>query len=389
MLRFLKNIQINNYWSLRKKHKLLIVGQTPPPYGGQAIMIENILKFRYDDIQLIHVRMNFSSGMDDIGKVKLKKFFELFRVIVKIYWQRIFHNVNVLYYPPAGPNTVPILRDIVILLTTRFLFRKTIFHFHAAGLSEKFHQLQPVLQLAFKKAYFYPDLTIRLSKLNPDDGNFLRTKKDLSIPYGIDSITIRPGPYKQIRDNKINILYAGVLKESKGLFILLKAVHLIVNRGYTNISLLLMGEFESKSFEQEIKSMIAEKGLKKYIHFLGVKTGVEKFSCFEKCDIFCFPSYFESETFGVVLLEAMQFAKPVVATNWRGIPDIVTDHVTGFLVEPKDAVMLAESLIKLIKDKDLRIRLGKNGLRHFEERFTKERFMQNFYNAIKECWSEL
>ena len=114
---------------LRKKSKVLIVGQTPPPFGGQAIMIERILNFQYDDIAFFHVKMNFSSDMDDIGRVQFKKVFELIRVVLNIYKFRIFHNTRILYYPPAGPNTVPILRDIVILFLTRFLFKKNHFPF--------------------------------------------------------------------------------------------------------------------------------------------------------------------------------------------------------------------------------------------------------------------
>jgi len=69
---------MNNFMYLPKKSKILVVGQTPPPYGGQAIIIEQILNFHYNDISFIHVRMNFSSDMNDIGKVQIKKFFELF-----------------------------------------------------------------------------------------------------------------------------------------------------------------------------------------------------------------------------------------------------------------------------------------------------------------------
>lgn len=362
----------------------MIVGQTPPPYGGQAIMIERILNFQSDELRFFHVRMHFSSEMNDIGKVQIKKFFELFRVIATIWKYRIFHNVRILYYPPAGPNTVPILRDVLILLSTRFLFRKTIFHFHAGGLSEKFSSLKPILRLAFRKAYFYPDLTIRLSKLNPNDGVFLRTKKDIIIPYGIDdeSEKIRLPVFRP--SALVSILYTGILQESKGISVLIKAARLLLSKGCSNFELLLMGRFESKQYEHEVQMAISENGLGSYIKLLGVRTGNEKLSVFQQCDIFCFPSFFESETFGIVLLEAMQFAKPVVATNWRGIPDIVCDGITGFLVAPKCETSLAAALLKLIADENLRRQFGMNGRNRLKERFTTEHFKRNFQTAIME-----
>ena len=81
----------------------------------------------------------------------------------------------------------------------------------------------------------------------------------------------------------------------------------------------------------------------------------------------------------------MQFAKPLVATRWRGIPDLVKDGVNGFLVEPGDATSLSKALIALIKDEKLRTVLGKNGMRSFRENYTTDVFRQNFQNAIREC----
>jgi len=69
---------------------------------------------------------------------------------------------------------------------------------------------------------------------------------------------------------------------------------------------------------------------------------------------FCFPTFFESETFGVVLLEAMQFSLPIVATRWRGIPSIITDGDNGFLVDPKDPIGLSEKLETLLRDPAMR-----------------------------------
>ena len=74
--------------------KIVFVGQTPPPFGGQAIMIEKILQGTYKDVLLYHVRMSFSKEMDEIGKASLSKVFHLFNIIAKIYYFRIFKRAN-------------------------------------------------------------------------------------------------------------------------------------------------------------------------------------------------------------------------------------------------------------------------------------------------------
>ena len=73
-------------------------------------------------------------------------------------------------------------------------------------------------------------------------------------------------------------------------------------------------------------------------------------------------------------VEAMMFDLPIVSTDWRGLPDIVVDGETGFLVPPKDAKSIAERLESLISDTDLRRTMGAAGRRRYEQNFTVEKF---------------
>ena len=75
------------------------------------------------------------------GRFRLRKLGHLVGIIGRIAWQRIAHGVDVLYYPPAGPHRVPLWRDLAILGCTRWMFRKTIFHFHTLGIGRVYRQL--------------------------------------------------------------------------------------------------------------------------------------------------------------------------------------------------------------------------------------------------------
>lgn len=81
-------------------------------------------------------------------------------------------------------------------------------------------------------------------------------------------------------------------------------------------------------------------------------------------------------------VEAMIFGLPVVATNRRGLPDIVVDGETGFLVPPKDAKSIAERLERLISDLDLRRTMGSAGRRRYEENFTVEKFRSSMEEVL-------
>ena len=78
----------------------------------------------------------------------------------------------------------------------------------------------------------------------------------------------------------------------------------------------------------------------------------------------------DTETLGVVLIEAMTFGKPVVASRVGGIPDVVKHNKNGILVAEKDPQALADAIEKLIQEPELRRRLGRNGLQ----------FVKNHYN---------
>ena len=95
----------------------------------------------------------------------------------------------------------------------------------------------------------------------------------------------------------------------------------------------MMGQWESEEFAAKANSRIQELNLESHFKFLGVQFGEDKNRRFARAEVFCFPTHFECETFGLGLLEAMSFGLPVVASNLRGIPSVVDEGETGFLFE--------------------------------------------------------
>jgi hypothetical protein len=116
--------------------RMIVVGQTPPPFGGQAIMIQRLLDLKIPGVEMHYVPMRFSRQMSEMVRVRFKKLIEGIKIIASIMVTGLRTGAQVLYYPPAGPNLAPVLRDLVILISTRWMFQRVVFHFHAAGLGE-------------------------------------------------------------------------------------------------------------------------------------------------------------------------------------------------------------------------------------------------------------
>ncbi|MBV6406211.1 MAG: glycosyltransferase [Flavobacteriales bacterium] len=361
--------------------RVLVVGQTPPPFGGQAVMIQAMLEGQYRDVELHHVRMAFSEDMESVGRFRLRKVLVLFTTVLAVWRARVRHRTPVLYYPPAGPNKVPVLRDLVLLVAVRWLFRRTVFHFHASGVSGFGPQLPAVLRPLFRLAYGRPDLAIRTAEQNPDDGAALGARRSIVVPNGVpDGRGTVPertaGP-----EGPLVVLFTGVLIPGKGVMVLLEAFQRLCAQG-VNARLELMGKWGDTEFRTACEGFVSRHGLQERVSFLGVKRDAEKLAHFAGCDIFCFPSHFDAESFGLVLVEAMQFAKPVVSTRWRGIPSVVEEGVNGFLVPVEDPGAVADRLARLAADPALRRRMGEAGRRIFEQRFTLERFHRRMEEAF-------
>lgn len=361
--------------------RVLVVGQTPPPFGGQAVMIEKFLEGRYATLQLAHVRLAYSEEMSDVGRFSLHKVWILFRTIGQVWRARIRHGSQALYYPPSGPNMVPILRDIIFLIAVRWCFRYAVFHFHAGGVSTFMGNLPLPLRWLAWLAYRKPHLAIRTSDLAPPDAQYFKARRIVSVFNGIEDLSGGAIARDLSPSRRVRVLFTAVLIPSKGVEVLLQAFADLIGRG-ANAELMLMGRWGDAEFEQRMLAFIAQHGLTDRVHVLGVRTGSDKLGDFASADIFCFPSHFEAESFPVVLMEAAQFGLPVVATDWRGIPVMVDEGVNGFLVPVHAPARVADRLEQLITDPALRARMSADARRIYAERFTLDAFHRNMEHAF-------
>ena len=117
--------------------------------------------------------------------------------------------------------------------------------------------------------------------------------------------------------------------------------------------------------DAELRGQALEMGLGERTHFLGFRRDVPEIVC--AMDAFVLPSL--KEGLSIAVMEAMALEKPVVCSAIAGLPEVVRDGQTGFLVPPGDSAALQVALEKLFADEDLRAQLGHNARRYLEEHF--------------------
>lgn len=362
------------------KARVLVAGQIPPPIHGQSVMLQRLIEAEMTDVTVTHVRMAFSKSNDAVGRFQWGKLVELFAVVFRIWWVRLTQRIDIFYYPPAGPNRIPIYRDIIILLCTRWMFAKTVYHMHASGGSEFKQSMGPIGRFLFDRAYAEPDAVIRLCEHTVDDSTNYRAKREYLVANCAEDEFDRfasPAAHKAADNTApLQLLYLGTVCETKGILDLLDACSLL-KKNQVAFHLHVVGGFQPEVFSADVAAKIAEYQLDESVTLHGQLTGDAKFQRFADADVFCFPTFYPSEGFPCVVLEAMAFQLPVVATRWRGIRSIVKHEETGYLVDIHDTASIASVLEQLDSDLDLRERWSQAGRQQFLAEYTIEKHIEN------------
>ncbi|GLI32632.1 glycosyltransferase [Desulforhabdus amnigena] len=173
---------------------------------------------------------------------------------------------------------------------------------------------------------------------------------------------------KNRRPDSFTVLYPASFLEAKGHLQLLDALDRSQTKLLPGILILLAGE---GPLRDKVHSRIYELGLERHFQFLGFQPNL--YAWYQRSDLVLLPSRFED--FPYVLLEAMAFSKPVLATRVGGIPELVEDGCNGFLIDPAHLMELPVRLNAYSRDPDFLQAVGEKGRSTVERGFTVERMV--------------
>lgn len=372
---------------MNRKKTVVVLGQTPPPYNGQAKMIQLMIEGLCSDLDLIHVRMAYSDSVVSAGKFQFGKILHLIHLVRQT--RRILkeHKNASLYYPPASPNAIPVVRDIIFLLAIRPFAVKTIFHFHSGGVS-RFVEEKWWLRRIAKKAYGNADLAIELGESCPRDGSYFRARRIVLVPNGTNPPESMDVGQDELEsegsgDDCLRVLYVGIHTAEKGLFDLLDVAKVLKGRG-VQFEIQTAGLWYTQSEQERFNQLRVRYGLEQQVRTLGQKTGADLSLLYRQADVFFFPTTYPWETFGMVQIEAMACGIPVVASDWQGPRDIVIDGKTGFLCPARKIESYADALQRLAEDSPLRMKLGAAARKRYEKMYTAEAFVHRMKSSLNE-----
>ncbi|WP_159518131.1 glycosyltransferase [Sunxiuqinia indica] len=367
--------------------KVLHIGKYFPPYWGgiekvNFDIVETLNKFGYrNDVLCFNDKRNSiteekeyciyrSSTVTSAFSSPLS--FSIFQQLRKIYKK---YDIIHLHVPnPMG----------AIALQSVPFKGKIIVHWHSDIIKQK----------TLKKLYgpFQSALLKRADKIIVTTPNYLEGSEVLApyrdkctvIPIGIansefpSNKDFREQLEEKYRDKKV-IFSIGRLIYYKGFDYLINAAKSLPD----NYVVLIGG---TGILRKKLEQQITNNRLEHKVKLLGNIPFDQLGEYYRRANIYCLPSTERSEAFGVVLIEAMSFGCPIVATNINGsgVPWVTQDNITGITVEPKNSAALAQALIRMGRDDVLTKKFGENAQQRYQTVFKKSVMAQNIIRLYQE-----
>lgn len=378
--------------------KLLVFAHVPPPHHGQSQMVEYIvegLRGRPDlGIEVFHVDVRLSQDLKDVGTARGGKLTLLLKYCREARRLAQRHGIEAIYYVPSPPRRTPLYRDWLALTQLRRSFPKLIYHWHSAGLGHWLNQrAAPWERWISHRLLGKPTLSLVLTEgLRPDAVALNSQRVEVVNNAVLDpcpNFTINLEPRRRLRietlrqhGGNVRVLFLALCSEDKGVFDAIDAVvqaNQLANAHQSNLrfQLTIAGGFPDSETERRVRERLAAPDASACVEYVGFLATEAKLAAQRNADVFLFPSYYAYETHPLSVVEAMAFGLPVVATRWRGIPEMLPSPLAD-LVEPRNPGGLAKALLDAaISDRGLALR------QRYEQRYTLDRFLERLATALK------
>lgn len=358
--------------SVQVKSLFLICLSLPPPYSGEETLGENLRNglesikskpYRVCYFDIGNKQSNAKRGRFNFGNVfvTLKLLFRFLNVLLR-------SRPDAIYLPLAS-NFFGFIKYGLFIYVASIFHCKIIVCFGGANFQHFFVRapflFQKWIQIVLRQITI---LIVQGERLRQQFNGLIHPDKIRIVPLGIDPTLFQKNSTNLFQRDKIHVLFVGCISKAKGAFDLLEAIPFIIQNN-TNIHFHFVGEILKKEKnivhidnpidnQEEFVRILKEKQIGQYVTWHGVLSGDNKVALYKQADIFTLPSY--SESFPCVLLEAAATGLPMVITPVGSNPEIYQEGKNAFFVEVGNPKMMASRIVELIKDPNLRQKMGKN-----------------------------
>jgi glycosyltransferase involved in cell wall biosynthesis len=326
---------------------VLMLGPSLEQKGGMATVQKLILEFGTQDISIKHICTH------EEGMIRYRTVI-FFKALIDFIRYLLRYRIDLIHIHLSERGSV--FRKSIFTLIA-FIFNKpVIIHAHGAEFETFFIGLPEILKQIFGFIFRRCNAFIVLSKtqekfyikhLRLDENRVFVLPNAVSIP--------KETPTRVVQDKGLlTLIFIGRVGHRKGTFELIKSFAQLPDDLRNKAQLFIAGDGEIEAGER----LTANLGLTHQVKFLGWISSEQRNEILAAADIFILPSYHEA--FPMSILEAMAWGLAIITTPVGGIPDLITSHENGVLVNPGNIEELTAAIGALIQEDALRLNLGKS-----------------------------
>jgi len=367
---------------------LILAGPLPPPLAGQTLSFRMLVEgLERRGVPCRVVDLALGSG-EQPGAVTLRRLAGYAAVLAR--FLRFAPGPRTTVYLTISQSRAGFLRDCAIVHSARLFGHRVVLHLKG-GNYDAFYAAQPPPLRSLVRA------TLRRADRILVLGERLRgvfgfepavARRVAVVPNGYPGADEpRAAPKTLPAAGPVRLLYLSNLVESKGWLELLAAVRLLRDRlGTGRVRCDFHGAFLLGGDDVRVKSaahgrelfeaFVAEHGLEGVVRWHGVSTGAAKRAALEDAHLFVLPTTYRNEGQPVSVIEAMAHGCVVVSTDFRAIPELVDDAVTGVLVPHGSPEAIAAAVEALACDPGRYAAMSRAALERFQARFTRARHLE-------------
>lgn len=371
----------------KPEKRILLFIKVPPPITGATLMNKYVLdsKLLKENFIIRSVQISYSKSVGNLGKFSLHKFIIFTKIFFTLLIECIFNRPQFIYFQ-ISPLGLAFFRDLIYVSLIKLFNIRIVYHLHGKGIKKKVEK--KYLALLYKYAFLNSEV-ICLSNILTFDIKDVFNGKIHIVNNGI------PDMFKEIRlthqndsvQKKISILFLSNLIKSKGILDFVEALKILADKHIDFEANIVGAESDIKA--SYLIDLLTRYKLSDKVFYLGPKYNSEKMQLLANSDVLIFPTFYENETFGLVLIEAMQFGVPCITCAEGMISEIVTNGYNGFIVEKNNPQKIAEKIQIFIINPDLIKTMGAAGRKKYLEKYTLEIFESNMKNVfdkvLKKC----
>ncbi|HSN26810.1 MAG TPA: glycosyltransferase family 4 protein [Kofleriaceae bacterium] len=357
------------------KPKLLCIVQLPPPVHGASLVNASVVSSEQlaSAVDVEVLPLEFADSIADIGRPSARKLARTLSTTARLAWRLLRDRPDAAYFT-ISPVGGAFYRDCVFVAVLKTFRVPRIYHLHGKGISQRLDKRwrRGLYAWAFRGA-----AVIHLSPTIAESRELVPADQIDFVPNGVEDVA-RAAIARASRERP-KVLFLSNIVAEKGVLVLAQALDALAARGVA-FEATFAGSPGNAACVRALEELCARHPGQ--IRYVGPVFGAQKLALLRDHDVFAFPTYYAQEAFPLVVLEAMQFGLPVVATPEGAIPDMVGDGDNGYLVAQHDVDALARRLEELLVDADLRARFSRRSRERYEQSYTFEHFERGITEVL-------